>query len=126
MTIEELRNEFQNEDRTDFTIVRRIVMSDTKLLEVPIDNNNNNYVLHYALRYCAPESFIIEIIEKYPSALQQRGSRRHYPLHDACQYYNKYYEIIKKLIDEYPSAVQQVDNWKQYPLHVLVETHWNQ
>ena len=73
--------------------------------------------LHRDIRESKPETHILEIIERYPTAVQEKNTSGDYPLHLACKFC--FFENVTiKLIELFPMAAQQKNGNGDYPLHI--------
>ena len=114
----------------DWITIQQIVRSNIDLIKSPIDINSNMYLLHYACMKRAPLKFVIELINKYPKACEEKINNNgtflnnpgSLPLHLAFRLYQSE-SVIQLLISKYPKACEEKDYFGKLPLHFAIRCH---
>jgi ankyrin repeat protein len=97
-----------------------------------IKDDSDSYPLHYACCYIQQEqttitsNLILQLIDKYPHAIQHQDSKGRYPLHIICR--NKHIatdnkEIVFNLVKKYPQALHTMDTCYCYPIDYAIRYH---
>jgi ankyrin repeat protein len=82
--------------------------------------HEDRYLIHYALRENAPTDFIIQLINEYPEADQEKDSFGCYPLQYATLCNESDY-VNQKFIERVPKTMQIMDYDENYALHLASE-----
>jgi hypothetical protein len=92
------------------------------VLALAQSDNQRQLLLHLILKEGQADCrYVLDLMDKYPAALQHQDHRGNLPLHLECQHRCRS-SIVSKCIEQYPQALAMPNVYRNLPLHGLL---WN-